>query len=203
MAVVLSGVLDTWMGQETSALLARLGERRYDAAMVFAALVLGVLSVVLCWVPVASWALALLAIVLGAIAVRRGQRTGLAIAGVVAGVVGGGIGAYIRLAPEDPHARRLKELELEHARETVDTYAHQAYPQWAAAHPGGGCPERMQDLEDFAPQADRQDPWLNFYDMRCGNLGSGGQRAIVIMSAGPDGKGHTDDDIIVSQPLQR
>jgi hypothetical protein len=58
-----------------------------------AALVLGIIGVVLCWVPFTGWALNILAIVFGAVGRKRaveGQATNKssAVAGLVLGVVG-------------------------------------------------------------------------------------------------------------------
>ena len=63
--------------------------------MSIAALVCGILGVVLCWVPIASWVvlvLSILGIVFGANGMKKskaaGQSQGLAIAGLVCGIVG-------------------------------------------------------------------------------------------------------------------
>jgi len=56
-----------------------------------AALVLGILSIVLFWFPFVNWILALLAIIFGAIGMAKGKRVGkgrgMAITGLVCGVL--------------------------------------------------------------------------------------------------------------------
>ena len=55
-----------------------------------AALVLGILGIVLCWIPLIGWLgvlLALAGLVLGAVAIKKSER-GLGIAGLVLGIVG-------------------------------------------------------------------------------------------------------------------
>lgn len=51
------------------------------------ALVLGILGLLLCWVPIVGVALAILAIVFGIVAVRRPAGKGMAITGLVLGVL--------------------------------------------------------------------------------------------------------------------
>ena len=66
---------------------------RYGAGMATAALVLGILSLILCWTVFGGIVLGILALVLGIIAARRAGRgeapgRGRAIAGIVTGVLG-------------------------------------------------------------------------------------------------------------------
>ena len=67
--------------------------RPKGAGMAIAALVLGILAVLLCWTVVGGVLLGLIAVVLGAIAARRAKRgistgRGMAISGIVLGVIG-------------------------------------------------------------------------------------------------------------------
>lgn len=63
--------------------------------MAIAAMVLGIVSVVLCPIPFLTIPAAVVAIILGLIARRRGPGAGLAITGVITGVVGALIGALL------------------------------------------------------------------------------------------------------------
>ena len=66
-----------------------------------AGMVLGIITLVLCWVPFLNWLLALLAIVFGAIGIGRagkvGRGKGMAITGLVCGAVGAILGVVILL----------------------------------------------------------------------------------------------------------
>ena len=47
-----------------------------------------------------------------------------------------------------PHGgghRREEEVVI--ASEAVKRYGHEAFPQWAAAHPGRGCPSSLRELD--------------------------------------------------------
>jgi|GEM_PF-1790698 len=61
--------------------------------MAVAALILGILSVVLSWIPVAGWimclAMGIIAIVLGALGrTRQPDKKGMAVAGMILGIIG-------------------------------------------------------------------------------------------------------------------
>ena len=51
------------------------------------ALVLGIIGLVLYWVPLIPWPLAILAIIFGAIGVKKQIKKGFAITGIVTGIV--------------------------------------------------------------------------------------------------------------------
>ena len=52
-----------------------------------AALVLGIIGLVLFWIPLIPYPLAILAIIFGAIEVKKQIKKGLAIAGIVTGII--------------------------------------------------------------------------------------------------------------------
>jgi hypothetical protein len=60
--------------------------------MAVAGLVLGLLGLVLCWIPGLGWVLALLGIIFGAVGISKGNRVGrgkgMAVAGLVVGMIG-------------------------------------------------------------------------------------------------------------------
>ena len=57
-----------------------------------ASLVLGILSLVFCWLPVLSWLLGLIGLILGAVGIgvnkKKGKPIGCAIAGLVMSIIG-------------------------------------------------------------------------------------------------------------------
>jgi hypothetical protein len=67
--------------------------------MGIAALILGIIGVVLCWIPAIGWVgvvLALVALILGIVALKKGIK-GLGIAGLILGIVGLGWGLYVQI----------------------------------------------------------------------------------------------------------
>ena len=61
-----------------------------------AAVILGIIAVVLCWIPLIGWVgvlLGLLGVVFGILALRKGYR-GLGITGLILGVIAAGWGAW-------------------------------------------------------------------------------------------------------------
>ena len=79
---------------------------------------------------------------------------------------------------------------------TVKKYANEAYPQWEREHMGQSCPNGLSDLNEYMNSTETKDPWGNGYKMFCGGaLPAGVKRGIAVMSAGPDGKESTSDDI--------
>jgi hypothetical protein len=67
--------------------------------MAVAGMVLGIIALVLCWIPFLNWLLALLGIIFGALGIGRGNKVGkgkgMAIAGLVCGIVGALLGVAI------------------------------------------------------------------------------------------------------------
>ena len=82
------------------------------------------------------------------------------------------------------------------AKRTVDTYAAEAFPQWAMRHPDKACPDRLADLDEYMQGASAVDPWGHPYEMLCGkNLPPGARGGIAVRSVGKDGVAGTADDI--------
>lgn len=78
---------------------------------------------------------------------------------------------------------------------TAKKYADEAYPAWAAAHPGQPCPDKLEDLNAFMNQTTTKDPWGNPYKMYCGSTLPPDARGLAVGSPGEDGKEGTADDI--------
>jgi len=113
----------------------------------------------------------------------------LAILALVMGLV---IGP--RLMDHFRHARiQTTQMKLE-------LYANQAFTAWAFAHPQAMCPDKIADLAEYADGHDASDAWGNPIKMMCGAALPPGAHHIALVSAGPDGKDGTGDDLTSWQP---
>jgi prepilin-type N-terminal cleavage/methylation domain-containing protein len=77
----------------------------------------------------------------------------------------------------------------------VKKYVDEAYPAWAAAHPGKGCPDTLEELNEFMNDKATTDPWGNHYKMYCGSTLPPHAKRLAVSSPGEDGKDGTPDDI--------
>jgi hypothetical protein len=71
----------------------------------------------------------------------------------------------------------------------------EAYPMWAAQHPGSACPAALAELLEYMNERSDRDPWGAPLRMQCGGDLPPGAKGIAIWSLGPDGKDGTADDI--------
>ena len=85
--------------------------------------------------------------------------------------------------------------KVEIAKAEMKKIAHEAYPQWSAANPSKGCPEKLEDLSEFTNKKDMKDPWGQPYKMFCGPTLPPGAKGLGIQSAGEDSKENTTDDL--------
>jgi general secretion pathway protein G len=74
-------------------------------------------------------------------------------------------------------------------------FATEAYPLWQTNHPGKTCPERLDELNEWADSKDGKDPWGTPFKMFCGPDAPAGSKGFGVMSAGEDMKEGTPDDI--------
>jgi hypothetical protein len=81
------------------------------------------------------------------------------------------------------------------AKVDVQKYATEAYPSWAAAHPGKECPAALAELNEYGNRKDTKDPWGHDFKMMCGATVPAGAKGLAVLSFGPDGKEGTADDI--------
>lgn len=85
--------------------------------LAIAGLVLGLLGLLLCWVPFLGWLLAILGIIFGAIGVSKAKRVqrgkGMALAGLITGVAGLVIGVILFVLAMQAVERRKAELREE------------------------------------------------------------------------------------------
>ena len=59
------------------------------------------------------------------------------------------------------------ESKIDIAKMTVNKYANEAFPSWAASH-SDGCPKGLADLNEYMNNKDAKDPWGGQYKMLCG-----------------------------------
>ena len=81
------------------------------------------------------------------------------------------------------------------AKATVTKYAYEAYPSWSAAHPDKGCPDKLEDLNEYMNNKDIKDPWGQDYKLFCGPNLPAGAKGLAVMSSGEDQKEGTADDV--------
>jgi general secretion pathway protein G len=86
------------------------------------------------------------------------------------------------------------ESKVDIAKMTVNKYANEAFPSWAASH-SDGCPKGLADLNEYMNNKDIKDPWGQEYKMYCGTALPAGAKGLAVMSNGEDGKEGTSDDI--------
>lgn len=88
----------------------------------------------------------------------------------------------------DPHA-------LDQAWLKIGKMAFEGFPMWAAKHPAKSCPDTIADLVAESEVPDSKDPWGHEMKMFCGSNLPAGAKGLAVVSAGPDGKFDTADDI--------
>ena len=95
-----------------------------------------------------------------------------------------------------PHVMRIwDDSRKDVAKLAVNKLANEAYPQWRSQQRGKPCPDTIGELSELTNNKDTKDPWGAEYKMRCPPNLPAGAHGIAILSAGPDGKEGTDDDI--------
>ena len=87
------------------------------------------------------------------------------------------------------------EAKVDTTKLKVQKYAFEAYPSWSAAHPDKGCPDKLEDLNEYMNNKDIKDPWGGQYKMFCGANLPAGAKGLAVSSPGEDGKEGTADDV--------
>jgi hypothetical protein len=95
--------------------------------------------------------------------------------------------AAVAQAEVDDRKTAFAGKPLELARATLKEHADAIGP-WTADHEGKTCPT-WDELDHYVHFKGAQDPWGHAYVVSC----DGGK--IVVLSAGPDGKVGTEDDV--------
>jgi general secretion pathway protein G len=107
----------------------------------------------------------------------------LAIIGLVMGVL---IGPRV--------FRMFAEAKEDIARIHMSDLANNAYGMWQRDFPDAQCPEKLEDLVKYSNKKEVKDPWGTPYLMKCGE-GLPEGTSFGLVSAGPDRKENTPDDI--------
>jgi prepilin-type N-terminal cleavage/methylation domain-containing protein len=87
------------------------------------------------------------------------------------------------------------ESKVKIATATTKQIAYDAYPQWAQTHSNKQCPDTINDLAEYMNDTKLNDPWGNQFIFLCGPTMPQGQRGVLVISPGEDGKLNTPDDI--------
>jgi hypothetical protein len=87
------------------------------------------------------------------------------------------------------------ESKAQRAKIQVDKYAMEAYPMWMVKTPDASCPPTIDTLSSFVNEAVAMDPWGTHLRMACGDKAPPGVKGMGVVSAGPDKKFDTADDI--------
>lgn len=103
--------------------------------MAVAGMVLGIIALVLCWVPFLNWVLALLGIVFGALGIARsnkvGRGKGMAISGLVCGLIGAILGTIMWIMLVRGVKQFVKEVKAIDGKVELDSIGRQADAYYA------------------------------------------------------------------------
>jgi general secretion pathway protein G len=91
--------------------------------------------------------------------------------------------------------KMFSKSKVDIAKAEIRKLTYEAYPQWSQANPSKACPDKIEDVSEFADKKDMKDPWGTPYKMFCGQTLPPGAKGLAIMSAGEDQKEGTADDI--------
>jgi len=171
--------------------------------MAVAALVLGILALVLCWMMFVNFILGVLGIIFGALGLARAKRIGgrgkgMALAGLITGilgiVIGGVLLVFFMFIAGDVVSTEMHRARNDLVKAQTMRLAREAYPSWAMEHPGKACPANVSELDDHTGSGVK-DPWGHDFKILCGSTLPRGSVGLEVLSLGPDGVEGTDDDI--------
>jgi prepilin-type N-terminal cleavage/methylation domain-containing protein len=91
--------------------------------------------------------------------------------------------------------KMFAESKIDTTRIKLKKYAFEAYPSWSAAHPDKACPDKLADLNEYMNSEDSNDAWAKPLKMLCGSNLPPGAKGLAVISAGPDSKEGTEDDL--------
>jgi len=98
-----------------------------------------------------------------------------------------GLDACDKLIPR-PESHLTDE---QRTKKMVQQIAYEAFPIWATVHPDESCPASLDEFEDVPAK----DPWGKPFRTYCGSTLPPGVKGFGVVSAGPDQKFDTLDDI--------
>jgi type II secretory pathway pseudopilin PulG len=81
------------------------------------------------------------------------------------------------------------------AKAEMRKLAHEAFPLWSSANPSKSCPDKIEDVAEFADKKEMKDPWGQPYKFFCGPTLPPGAKGLAIQSSGEDAKENTSDDL--------
>ncbi|MCX5741960.1 MAG: type II secretion system protein [Proteobacteria bacterium] len=82
------------------------------------------------------------------------------------------------------------------AKLTAKKFTAEAFPLWQGAHPGKGCPDKLEELNEWADSKDGKDPWGTPWKMFCGgDVPAGVKSGLAVQSAGENQKFDDADDV--------
>lgn len=89
----------------------------------------------------------------------------------------------------------LKDSRVKTTKMKLHQYTDEAFPQWSANHPDKGCPDKLEDLNEYVNDKNPTDAWGHPLKMMCGASLPAGAKGLAVLSSGEDGKEGTEDDI--------
>ena len=122
---------------------------------------------------------------------------GMMVPAAMIGIVASELVPMLQETEQPPGPRPIDKAQL--VQVLVRAYVVEAYPEWQKANPGKTCPASLAELAGFlgAPPdvPTMVDPWDHPLVLLCGKDLPAGAQGIAVMSAGPDGKPGTADDV--------
>ena len=96
----------------------------------------------------------------------------------------------------DDHRRHHTYPKYEITGSHMHALAYEAFPIWAAWHPGRTCPRSLDELQVYLGGGTPRDAWGNSYYWSCGaHAVPRGAPGLWILSPGEDGRLGTGDDV--------
>jgi hypothetical protein len=94
-------------------------------------------------------------------------------------------------------AKEFEKSKISLAELQVKKIANDWYPIWATKNVDKLCPATVLELAEVmaAGEHDTKDPWGTPFEITCGPNAPAGVKGLGAMSAGPDRKAGTGDDI--------
>ena len=94
-------------------------------------------------------------------------------------------------------AKEFQSSKISLAEVQVKKIANEWYPTWAMKHVDKPCPATVLELAEVmgSNESDTKDPWGTPFEIMCGPTAPAGVKGLGAVSAGPDRKPGTSDDI--------
>jgi hypothetical protein len=102
------------------------------------------------------------------------------------------LGMVARAALDEEHYAFCTESEERVARSMVRRVSVESYARWSMNNPSKACPDSALELAVYSGDRELRDPWGKTLVVLCDGTSS---YRIRVLSAGPDAKFDTSDDI--------